>query len=103
MARAMEHGYYRYSKKLIILSRGYSETVRLVLVDRRFEKTSKHARWSSWYPRNLLAGRSWVQVPAIATFSHIVSFFLLLSFLPVKSAKKRVNTAGKRWLILVPQ
>ena len=25
--------------------------------------------------RNLLAGRSWVRVPAIATFSHIVSNF----------------------------
>ena len=49
-----------------------------------------------------MAGRSWVRVPAIANFFSYYEFFLSLSFLPVDSAKKRVYTAGKRWLILFP-
>ena len=49
-------------------------------------------RWSSWYPRNLLAGRSWVRVPAFATFSSEMEFFLSLSFLPVESASACVHS-----------
>ena len=42
--------------------------------------------------RNLLAGRSWVRVPAFATFSSEMEFFLSLSFLPVESASACVHS-----------
>ena len=47
---------------------------------------------TSWYPRNLLAGKSWVRVPAFATFSSEMEFFLSLSFLPVESASACVHS-----------
>ena len=62
-------------------------------------------RWSRWYPRIMYLSSRQVMdsSPGESDVFSNFEFFLSPLFSPVDSAKKRVYTAGKRWLILFPQ